>query len=47
MMILPALSVFLLFVFLPIGEGMVLAFTDWVGFHAPAFTGMDIFLRFF
>lgn len=47
LMILPALSVFLLFVIVPIGEGMVLAFTDWDGYHAPAFTGMDNFLRFF
>ncbi len=47
LMIFPALTVFLLFVIVPIGEGMVLAFTDWDGYHTPAFVGLDNFLRFF
>ena len=47
LMILPALIVFLLFVIVPIVEGMVLAFTDWDGYHVPAFVGIENFMRFF
>lgn len=47
LMILPALSVFLLFVILPILEGAVLAFTNWDGFNKPEFTGLANFIHFF
>lgn len=46
-MLLPALSVFLIFVILPIIEGLLLAFTNWDGFDKMDFVGLTNFVRFF
>ena len=47
LMLLPALSVFLVFVVLPIVLGLLLAFTNWDGFHRMEFVGLENFFAFF